>query len=269
MLAEFIGGLLTGSLTLVADAGHMAIDVAAILLGLFAFWISQKPPTTEKTFGYYRAEILAALVNGATLVAASLWIFIEAWRRINSPKEIAADAMAVVALGGLGVNLIALFLTREHRTHNINLHAIWLHLLSDTLGSVTAVTASFLVWKFGWQLADPILSVGIGFLILHGSWKLLSEAVNVLLEGVPKELSISEIQKGMESLSGVSGVHDLHVWTVTRGVHALSAHIRVVGGVDHGDILSSTSHFLKEKYDIDHVTLQLEPPNYSHQELHF
>lgn len=268
-VAEVVGGILSGSLALLADAGHMAIDVAAIALGLFAIWISQRPPTDEKSFGYYRAEILAALVNGAALVAISVWIIYEAILRIGHPTEVHGGMLTLVASGGLVVNLIALVLTHESRKSNLNMRGVWLHIASDTLGSVSAMLAGFLIWRFEWYLADPIISVMIALLILYGSWKLLSESVNVLLEGVPKELNLADIRTGLESLESIKDVHDLHVWCVTSGVHALSAHIRVEDGVDSGKVLEAVTGFLRERYQIDHSTIQLEPPSFTHQTLHF
>jgi len=268
MIAEIVGGLISHSLALLADAGHMAIDTAAIGLSLFASWIAQKPATDEKTYGYYRAEILAALLNGATLVAISIGIFIESWRRLNHPPEIQGQVMIVVAIGGLVVNLIGLYLMHRRSHENLNMHGVWLHLLTDTLGSLAAIVAAFLIWHFGWNLADPIISMAISALILFGSWKLLSECVNVLLEGVPKGMDVGQIKQGIEALEGVQGVHDLHVWTVTSGVPALSAHVRVMERVDHGVVLQSVTALLRDRHHIEHVTLQLEPPTFTHPDSH-
>jgi len=269
MLAEIVGGLLSRSLALLADAGHMAIDAAAIALSLFAIWIAQKPPTHEKTYGYYRAEILVALVNGATLVAVSLWLMYEAWHRFSNPPEIKGTLMTFVAAGGLLVNLFSLFLIHGERKENLNIRGVWLHIVTDTLGSVSALAAALLVWQFGWNLADPIISFFISLLVLYGSWQLLSECVNVLLEGVPKGLSLAEIKQGIESLDAIQEVHDLHIWTVTNGVNALSAHVRLNEDMDHAAVLQAITSFLRDHYKIDHVTLQLEPPAFSHREMHF
>ncbi len=170
MFAEIIGGIVSGSLALLADAGHMAIDTMAIALGLFASWIARRPANAAKTYGYYRAEILAALINGATLVAISFFIFYEAWQRFSEPHVIQGKMMMVVAVGGLLVNLISLFLVGKQQHGNLNIRGVWLHLVTDTLGSVSAVAAAFFVMQFGWTLADPIISVAIGLLILYGSW---------------------------------------------------------------------------------------------------
>ncbi len=269
MILEFVAGILSGALVLIADAGHMAIDVAASFLGLFALWIAQRPPTEQKTYGYYRAEILAALVNGAALVAASIWIFLEAWNRIRTPEVIQSELMTIIATGGLIVNLIGLAIVHRGRKESLNLRGVWLHLLSDTLGSISAVLAGILCWNYGWYLADPIMSVGVAVLILHGSWKLLSEVVNVLLEGVPRGVQLANVRMEIERIQGVQEVHDLHIWTVTSGIHALSAHVKVKETASYSAVLSKVTEFLKQRYQIDHVTLQLEPLTYSHKELHF
>lgn len=264
MVAEVIGGILSGSLALVADAGHMAIDSLAVVLSLFAAWIAHKPATDQKTYGYYRAEILAALLNGSTLIAISFWIFYEAWNRLNSPHEVQGEIMGMIALGGLIVNLISLLMLHRGHSHSLNVRGIWLHLLTDTLGSVSAIVASFLVWKFGWVNADPIISIAIAVLILFGSWKLVSDCVNVLLEGVPKELQLMEVRKSIEGVKGVKSIHDLHVWTVTSGVNSLSAHVRLEKGFKHADILQAVTEVIAKRFGIHHTTIQIETEEFSH-----
>lgn len=267
MIAEIVGGIATGSLALLADAGHMAIDTAAVALGLFALWIAQKPPTPEKTFGYYRAEILAALLNGALLVAVSVGIFIEAYHRFTQPTEVEGGLMAVIAAGGLVVNLIGMFLT--HGEHdNLNVRGVWLHLVADMLGSVAALIAALLIWKFGWYRADSVISGVLGLLILVGSFRLLSECVNVLLEGVPRGTDIHAIKAHIEKVDGVRDVHDLHVWTVTSGMVALSAHVRVRDNVDSAVVLEAVTEMLHHQFAITHATLQLEPPSFEHGHAH-
>lgn len=262
MIAEIFGGLWSGSLALLADAGHMAIDVAAIALSLFAAWISQRPATSGKTYGYYRAEILAALINGATLVAVSIWICYEAWDRFHATHIIKGELMTVIAAGGLVVNLLGLALVHKHGQHNLNTRGVWLHLITDTLGSVSAIVAGFFVWKLGWTLADPIISVVIALFILYGSWTLLRECVDVLLEAVPKGINVLEIKSSIESVSGVEEAHDLHVWTMTSGVPLLSVHVKLKDSIDSSEILSKLTQLLSESFHIDHVTIQIEPKNY-------
>jgi len=263
MVAEILGGIWSGSLALLADAGHMAIDVAAIALSLFAAWISQRPATSGKTYGYYRAEILAALINGATLVAVSIWICYEAWERFHSVYVIKGEMMTAIAFGGLIVNLLGLALVHKHGQHNLNTRGVWLHLITDTLGSVSAIVAGFFVWKLGWTLADPIISVVIALFILYGSWALLKECVDVLLEAVPKGVDVLKIKSAIEEVSGVGEVHDLHVWTMTSGVPLLSVHVKLKDSTEQSSkILSLLTQLLSEKFHIDHVTIQIEPKDY-------
>jgi cobalt-zinc-cadmium efflux system protein len=267
MVAEIVGGWLSGSLALYADAGHMAIDGAAIGLSLFATWATSLAPDDRKTFGYYRAEILAALVNGATLIAISLWIFYEAWERFRSPQEVKGPLMMAVAFGGLLVNAVGMYLLHGSSHKSLNVRGVWLHLMTDLLGSLSAIVAGLLVWKFNWYLADPLISVVIGLLILFGAWQLVVECVNVLLEGVPKGMDLNAIRKSIEEIPGVEGVHDLHIWTVTSGVPSLSAHVSLKDKVDTVPMLQSITLLLSEKFHIDHVTVQLEPLGFDHKNL--
>lgn len=264
LVAEVIGGILSGSLALIADAGHMALDVAAVALGLFASWVSQRPPTPTKTYGYYRAEILAALLNGITLVIVSLWIFYEAYERFGSPPEVKGGMMAIVAAGGLVVNVVAMWLMHSQKDSGLNMQGVWLHLLTDALGSVSAIIGGILVWKFNWQLADPIISVLIGVLILFGAWKLLVECVDVLMVSVPRGVDTAKITKDVQALKQVIELHDLHVWAMNTGVTAMSAHVKMEQGADYTDILNRVTTMLREKHKIEHVTLQLEPSEFEH-----
>jgi cobalt-zinc-cadmium efflux system protein len=264
MVAEVVGGLISGSLALLADAGHMAVDVGAILLSLFAIWIARRPPSPDKTYGYYRAEILAALVNGAALFVVSIGIFYEAFDRFYHPHVIQGGIMALVSTGGLAVNLIGMAMVHQTSRHNLNLRSVWLHLFTDALGSVASLVAAGLVIKFGWTMADPIISILIGVFILYGGYNLLSDCVNVLLEGVPKGIDIVAVRRAMEAYHGVAEVHDLHIWTVTSGVVALSAHVRLVEDADHGAVLETVIELLKNDFHIEHVTLQLEPAHFTH-----
>jgi len=269
LVAEVIGGILSGSLALLADAGHMALDVAAIALGLFAAWVSARPPTARKTYGYYRAEILAALLNGITLVLVSLWIFYEAYERFGEPPHVKGQMMAIVAAGGLLVNIFAMARMHSQKEAGLNMRGVWLHLLTDALGSVAAIVGGLLVWQFGWQLADPIISVLIGILILFGAWKLLVECVDVLMVSVPQGIDPEEIKRQVEALEQVQEIHDLHVWALNTGVAALSAHVKMAASADYADTLNCTSKLLREKFNILHVTLQIEPAEYQHDGSHF
>lgn len=269
MVAEIVGAYFSGSLALFADAGHMALDTAALLLGLIAVWISSRPPTLEKTYGYYRAEILIALFNGAMLLAGSFGIFLEAFQRIREPGEIKAELMTAVAGGGLIVNLLSLIVMHRDRSQNLNLRAVWLHLLMDTLGSLSAIIAGVLVWNWGWRIADPIVSILIACLILLGAWRLLVACVNVLLVSVPEGVNVSKIHKDIQSLPQVSEVHDLHVWAISPDISALSAHVRLRNETNQAEVLSTITGLLREKYSIEHTTLQLEPPSFVEEKQHF
>ncbi len=189
MFAEIIGGYLADSLALLADAGHMFSDVAALGLSLFAAWISQRPPTPRLTFGYYRAEILAALANGATLIAISIVIFIEAGRRLSTPEPVQGLLMLSIAAGGLVINIVGLAILHSGRGENLNIHGAWLHLLTDALGSVAALVAGGLVWAFGWNWADPAASIAIGVLVIYSSWNLMKQAIAILMQSTPSHLN--------------------------------------------------------------------------------
>ena len=258
MVAEVVGGLLTNSLALLADAGHMLSDAAALALSLFAIWIAQKPPTPRHTYGYYRTEILAALVNGATLVAISIYIFYEAYQRIGEPPEVQGALMMGIATGGLLINLIGLWILNAGRVESLNVQGAWLHVLTDALGSVGAIVAGGLIWAFGWNWADPVASVVIGILVIYSSWALLKETVMVLMEGTPVHIDLDEIRETIRGVPGVQGVHDLHVWTITSGMVAMSGHV-VVGDSDYREAtLERIRQPLHDQFGIDHATIQLE-----------
>jgi len=263
LIIEIVGGLLTNSLALLADAGHMATDVAALGLSLFAVWLARRPATPTRSFGYYRAEVLAALVNAATLVAISFYIFWEAYQRLGEPPEVDSGPMLAVAVAGLAANLASAWVLMRGGGHeaNLNTRGAFLHVVGDALGSVGAIVAALVMLATGWYLADPILSAGIGVLILWSSWRLLRESVDVLLEAAPQGMDATEVRTAMAGVEGVAGVHDLHVWTVTSGLVALSAHVEVrdQGGWD--PTLDALTGLLAERFGIAHVTLQPEPAN--------
>ena len=259
MLAEAVGGWLTGSLALLADAGHMLSDAAALGLSLFAIWIAQRPPTPRRTWGYYRTEILAALVNGAALVAISVWVVVEAVERFGEPREVNAPVMMAIAAGGLVVNLVALGLLSGGRNESLNVRGAWLHVLTDALGSVQAIAAGALIWAYGWQWADPAASVLISLLVVYSAWHLLKETVGVLMEGTPAHIDLDEVRNALAGLPGVCGVHDLHVWTITSGMEALSAHLVVEGEASTTGLLRQVQASLHDRFGIHHSTVQLEP----------
>ncbi|HEX5163821.1 MAG TPA: cation diffusion facilitator family transporter [Thermomicrobiales bacterium] len=260
LLAEIIGGLLTNSLALLADAGHMATDAAALGLALYAIRLARRPATPEHSFGYLRAEILAALVNGASLVAISLYIFWEAFQRLGSPPEVDSGPMLVVAVAGLAANAASAWVLSRGggHQHDLNTRGALLHVIGDLLGSIGAIVAALVMLATGWYLADPILSAGIGLLILWNSWTLLRESVDVLLEATPSSIDAGEVRATMTSVDGVDGVHDLHIWTVTSGLLALSSHVEVTGSRDWHAVLLDLATLLNERFGIAHVTLQPE-----------
>ena len=258
MLTEAVGGWLTGSLALLADAGHMLTDVIALSLGLFAMRLAQRSPTPQRTYGYHRTEILVALAQGALLVGVALALLVEAVQRLGVPHQIQGRPMLAIATGGLLVNLTGLALLAAGREHNLNLRGIWLHVLSDVLGSAAAITAAVLLLAFGWTWVDPVASIGIAVLIVRSSWSLLREAVAVLMEWAPEHVDVEAIHRALASLAGVIAVHDLHVWTITSGMVALSGHVVAREGRERGKLLQEVTDLLHERFGIDHATIQIE-----------
>jgi cobalt-zinc-cadmium efflux system protein len=263
MLAEIIGGLLTNSLALLADAGHMFSDAAALGLSLFALRIAERPPTARRTYGYYRMEILAALLNGAALVAVAVLVFLEACQRLLHPPEVQGAAMMAIAVGGLGVNLLSLLVLSGVRDASLNLRGAWLHVLGDSLGSVGAITAGVLIWGFGWRWADPAVSAAIGILIVYSSWRLLSESVAVLMESAPRGMDVDAIHEALSGVPGVVSVHDLHVWTITSGMDSLSAHVVAADQRPAAPLLLEVRRLLASRFGIHHVTIQIEPEDFA------
>lgn len=259
LIVEFVGGLISNSLALLADAGHMLADAAALGMSLFALWVARQPPTPRRTYGYYRAEILAALANGATLLAISVFIFVEAYHRISAHPEVQGPLMLAIALGGLAVNAVCLGVLDAGKAESLNLRGAWLHVLTDALGSVAAIFAGAVVWAFGWWWADPALSVVIGLLVISSSWGLLKEATAVLMEGAPGHLDVDSVRDALIGLPGIRGVHDLHVWSITSGREALSAHLTTDSTRPPEELLRSARATLHTRFGISHVTIQVEP----------
>jgi cobalt-zinc-cadmium efflux system protein len=269
-VVELVGGILTNSLALLADAAHMLTDVAGLGLALFATWMSQKPATPTKTYGYYRVEILAALINAVVLFLISFYILYEAYGRFENPPAVASFPMLVVAVIGLVVNLASLRVLHKGSKESLNLQGAFLEVMSDALGSVGVIVAGLIMLATGWYYADPIFGVLIGLFILPRTWALLKQAVNVLLEGTPAHIDLVAVEEALLQVKGVEAVHDLHVWTITSGMEALSAHIvlredrqpRSATGV-----LEAVSALLKEKFGIDHSTIQIEHTSRREQEM--
>ncbi len=269
MGAEVVGGILTNSLALLADAGHMLSDAAALGLALFAIWFARRPATASHTFGYYRTEILAALANGATLVAISIYIFVEAFQRFREPPDVEGGLMMVIAAGGLVINLAGLLILRGGREESLNVRGAWLHVLTDMLGSVQALVAGALIWWFGWNWADPVASVLIGLLVIYSSWELLKESVGVLMQKAPARIDVDELRDAIMEMDGVVGICDMHVWTVTSGLESMSAHVTVEEGRVGRDMLSRVRELVHDRFGIDHVTIQLEPEGFEEPEVAF
>ncbi len=262
MVAEVVGGLLTNSLALLADAGHMLSDVAALSLSFFAVWLAQRPSPKARTYGYHRAEILAALANSVTLIVIALYIFYEAYQRIWDPPEVQGPLMMGIAVGGLAVNLLGLWILNTGRAENLNIRGAWLHVLTDALGSVGAIGAGVLIWGFGWDWADPVASVLIGALVIYSSWHLLSESLWVLMESVPARIDIHQVRSALRGLPGVIDVHDLHVWTITSGMDAISAHVIAREDRLSTELLREVHSVLCDRFQLTHATIQLEPPGF-------
>jgi len=257
MVAEVVGGLISNSLALLADAGHMFTDVAALGLSVFAMRLAKAPPTAKRTFGYVRLEILAALVNGAALLVISGFIFVEAWHRLREPVVIDGVVMLVVATLGLGVNALGAFLLHGHAHDNLNVRGAYLHVIGDLLGSVGAILAGVVVLTTGWSPIDPIISAVIGLLILYSAWNLVREAAEVLLEAAPAHVDMDAIIADLAGIDGLSDVHDVHVWTLTSGFVALSAHGVIDDPAHHTRILDEVREHMR-RHGIEHVTFQIE-----------
>ncbi len=256
---ELAGGIYSNSLALIADAAHMLTDLGALGLSLFALQISTRPATHEKTYGYLRAEILAALANGIFLVLVGLYIFYEAYQRFLEPPEIKSVPMLLVATTGLLANLVTAHILFRSRNESLNLRGAFLHVMMDTLGSAGAILAGFLIWLKQWYLADAVVSVIVGTLVLYSSWKLVSESVDILLEATPRHLNISDILKDLGSVEGVASIHDLHIWSISTRMAAMSCHVVLKAEEDPGLVLSELSRLMREKYEVSHTTIQIEP----------
>lgn len=263
LLAEVVGGWLSNSLALLADAGHMFSDALALVLAYMALSFAARPATPSKTYGWYRLEILAALINGVLLVVISLLIVWEAWERLAAPPEVQTGLMMVVAVIGLIANGIGLFFLSGHG-QSLNLRGAYLHVLGDLLSSVGVVVGGALMWATGAFWIDPVVSALIAVVIVAGAYRLLRESVDVLLEGTPAHISYDQVARELASVAGVLGVHDLHIWSLTSGMYALSCHVEVkrdrLEQID--DVLDGIHHLMRESFSIEHTTVQIEPERY-------
>ena len=267
LLAEVVGGFLANSLALIADAGHMLTDVAALALALFVAWFSRRPVTPEKSYGYLRWEILAAFLNGATLLLLSVWIAWEAVSRLRAPEPVASGLMLVVAVLGLVVNVAAAWVLRPSHETSLNVRGAYLHVLGDLLGSVGTVAAALVIRWTGWTTADAIASIVMTLLIVRGAWNLVRESVDVLLESTPSHISLGSVRAQLEAIPGVESVHDLHVWTVTSGMIAMSAHA-IVREPERQQHVLEHIHDAMRLFGIEHVTVQLERQEMFERERH-
>ena len=262
LVAEFIGALYTNSLALLADAGHMLTDVAALSLSLFAIRFASRRATPRMTYGFHRVEILAALVNGVFLVLVALYIFYEAFNRIKTPEVVKADWMLVVAVVGLLSNLTSAWVLFGKHHESLNVRGAFFHVLTDALGSLGAILASIAILVSGYTLADPLISVVVAVLILWSSWIVIRDAVDILLEGTPAHINIVSLREQLCGVNGVGSVHDLHVWTLTSGVLAMSCHIVVENeSYNRTDLLARVNGVARERFHIDHTTIQIEEGN--------
>jgi len=270
MVLEFLGGLASNSLALMADAGHMLTDVGATGLALFAAWFAEHPASQQKTYGYYRLEILAAFVNGIVLVLIAGWIIYEAFLRLHQPLMVKGNILTLVAFGGLLVNLVSAGVLMKTAASHVNTRAVLTHIFSDVLGALGAIIAGvgILFFHAGWL--DPFVSILIALLVLYSAWKLIEETTHLLLEGCPRHLSVEEIESALTGLHEIRAVHDLHVWSITQGKEALSVHI-VVDEEEHycPQLVSKIQDILKQKFGLTHLTIQLETPDFEEAEIHF
>ncbi len=258
MLVEVVGGLLTNSLALLADAGHMLTDAGGIGLALLAIWFAERPATAEKSYGYYRVEIFSALLNALVLLGVAAFILYEAIQRFSAPPEVTGPPMLAVAGIGFVVNLVSMQLLHSGSRSSLNLRGAYLEVLGDLLGSVAVIVAGVVILVTGWNPIDPIASVGIAALILPRTWSLLREAVDILLQATPKGVRLEEVRRHILEAADVADVHDLHAWTLTSGMNVVSAHVVMRSGADPARVLAELCDCLTEDFDMEHSTIQLE-----------
>ncbi len=259
---ELAGGLLTNSLVLLADAGHMFSDVAALGLSLLALHFAGKPPTPRKTYGYHRLEILAALVNGLALWLMAAFILLEAYARFYDPPSVKSLPLLIIASLGLGVNVLGAVVLYPARREGLNLRSAFLHLAADTLGSVAAMAAALAMLLKGWYWVDPLAAAVVAGLIILGSWQLVFEAADILMEATPRHLHVAEVEAALAAHPGVEEVHDLHIWTIATGLYALSAHVVVLRRQDRDCLIWELEELLRTRFGLEHTTLQVEGPGY-------
>ncbi len=269
MLLEFFGGLFTNSLALLSDSGHMLSDTSSLFLSLVAFWFATRPASPKKTYGFYRFEILAALFNAVTLFIIAGFIVYEAIQRFFEPPTVASGTMMIIAGIGLLANLLSAWslISKGDVKNNVNLRSAYLHVLGDALGSVGAIIAGLLMLLFEWYIADPIISVVVAILILKSAWGVLTHSVHILMEGTPITIDQKEVKSTLEEIDGVIDVHDLHIWTITSGMDSLTCHILIKDEHDSQEILQQVIDKIREKFKIEHTTIQIEKSAIEHGEM--
>jgi len=269
MLLEFFGGLITNSLALLSDSGHMLSDTSSLFLSLIAIWFSSRPATANKTYGYFRFEILAALLNGVSLFIIAGFIIWEAYGRLFEPPTVASGTMMLIASIGLLANLISAWslISKGDVKNNVNLRSAYLHVLGDALGSIGAIIAGLFMILFDWYIADPIISVLVALLILKSAWGIIRYTVHILMEGTPAAINQDEVKATLLAIEGVLDVHDLHIWTITSGLDALSCHVLIEDDKSSQQILQQAIDKIKEAYKIEHTTIQIEKTNIAHNKL--
>ena len=258
LVVEVMGGILTNSLALVADAGHVFTDVAGIILALGAIWLAGRPPSSERTFGWYRAEILAAVVNAVILLGISAFILYEAWQRLDEPVDIASGPMLLIALVGGLVNLVSLRILRGPQARSLNMRGAYLEVLGDLFGSIAVITAGVVIIMTGLTAADAVASVVIALMILPRTWRLLREATDVLMQATPRGMDLEEVRRHLLRAEGVTDIHDLHAWTITSGMPVVSVHVVLAPDASPASVLHELSECLAGDFDVEHSTIQLE-----------
>jgi cobalt-zinc-cadmium efflux system protein len=259
-LLEVSGGFISGSLALLSDAGHMFTDVLALGLSLGAAMLTMRKPTKKHTFGFHRVEILVALLNGITLVVLALLIIVEGLNRFQQPRQVDSSLMLIIAMIGLGANLLGMFILRERTEDNLNVKGAYLHMMGDLLSSVGVIVAAILILLFGLVVADPIISIVIGVVIIIGAYRLVNQSISILLEAVPEHLDLAEVEEALLRIAGIEGIHDVHAWTLTSGVYAMNVHIVVKDRLVStcSPLLKEVNDVLRTKFQITHTTVQFE-----------
>lgn len=260
MLAEVIGGLWSNSLALLADAGHMFSDAGALTIALIAMRIAQRPASATHTFGYRRAEVLAALANGAALVGIASVIGYQAVHRLGSPPHVEGPTMLGIAAGGLAVNLAGLYILHGDKSDSLNVRGAWLHVMADALGSMGAIVSGVLVTVLDWRWADPAASLLIASLVVYSAWLLIRQTTSVLMQSVPDGIDLAAVERSMLSVEGVTGAHDLHIWALAPGRPVMSAHLTVTADADRARVMSDVHERLRDHFDLHHSTIQIDCP---------